>query len=205
MSTATLLEAIDVVVPPELQDVLDGFGRTEDLSFSPDGRRLAIAGFGRDRIYLIEVLIRDPPDGPVTVALRGITELASADLRNPHGLSFLDDDTLVVANRTGDVVVLSLPRPACGASVVHASPMATIPAGSHGLASPGSVHVAPVAPDLFEVLVCNNAADTVTRHLIDRRRHAHVVGGHVAVANGLEIPDGVAVSADHALAGRQQP
>ena len=196
MSTATLLKAIDVVVPPELQDVLDGFGRTEDLSFSPDGRRLAIAGFGRDRIYLIEVLVRDPPGGPVTVALRGITELASADLRNPHGLSFLDDDTLVVANRTGDVVVLALPRPACGARVVHTSPMATIPAGSHGLASPGSVYVAPVALDLFEVLVCDNATDTVTRHLIDRRPHPHVVGGHVAVANGLEIPDSVTVSAD---------
>ena len=187
--------AIEVIVPPELQGVLDGFGRTEDLSFSPDGRRLAVAGFGRDRVYLLEVLLRDPPDGPVTLAVRGITEMASAVLHNPHGLSFVDDDTLVVANRTGDVVILALPRPASGARVVHVSPAATI-AGSHGLAAPGSVVVAPLAPDLHEVLVCNNAADTLTRHLLDRRRHTVVVGGHIALAKGLEVPDGVAVSGD---------
>jgi hypothetical protein len=196
MSTAVQLRPIDLVVPVELQDLLTHFGRTEDLDFSPDGRRLAVAGFGQDRIYLLEVQIDDLPDGPASMAIDGITELAAAALHNPHGLSFVDDSTLVVANRNGDIVVFALPRPACGVRVVHTSPAATISAETHGLASPGSVLVAPVAPDLHEMLVCNNAADTVTRHLVDQRRHPYVVSGHIALADGLDIPDGVALTAD---------
>jgi DNA-binding beta-propeller fold protein YncE len=196
MSTAVQLRAIELVVPAGLQDLIAGFGRTEDLDFSPDGRRLAVAGFGRDRIYLLDVLIDDRPDAPATMAVHGVTELAAAGLHNPHGLSFVDDGTLVVANRNGDVVVFALPRPAGGMRVVHTRPAATISAEAHGLASPGSVSVAPVAADLHEMLVCNNAADTVTRHLVDRRRHPHVISGHVALADGLSIPDGVALSAD---------
>jgi DNA-binding beta-propeller fold protein YncE len=196
MTAAVLLRAIDLVVPAELQAVIDAFGRTEDVSFSPDGRRLAVAGFGRDRIHLLDVRILEPLDGAMSLAIDGITEMAAGDLHNPHGLSFVGDDTLVVANRGGDVVVLDLPGPAGDLRIVHTSAMATIASDAHGLASPGSVVVLPLAPDLHEVLVCNNASDTVTRHIVDWRPRPHVAGEHVAVTHGLEIPDSVAVSND---------
>ncbi len=41
-------------------------------------------------------------------AIAGFTELISDDLVEPHGFDFIDDDTLVVANRQGCVAVFDL-------------------------------------------------------------------------------------------------
>jgi hypothetical protein len=47
--------------------------------------------------------------------------------------------------------------------------------------------------DLLEVMVCNNYAHDVTRHVLDRSRGWEVVDGEVLLRRGLSVPDGIAV------------
>jgi hypothetical protein len=190
------LRQLELSGPAQVRRALDGLGRTEDLAFAPDNRRLAIAGFGSHRVFLIDLAV-DARLGVVSVAVTGLTELRSSSLCEPHGLCFLDDRTLVVANRGGEAPIFSLPRPACGLRRLEVEAVATIRAGaSEGVATPGSVEAWLVAPGLCEVVVCNNYANTVSRHLVDSRDRCRVLGSEVLLAAGLDIPDGVSVSRD---------
>ena len=63
------LRELELIGPPPVRRALDGLGRTEDLTFSPSNRRLAIAGFGRDCVFLLDLAI-DAGVGAVSVAVR---------------------------------------------------------------------------------------------------------------------------------------
>jgi DNA-binding beta-propeller fold protein YncE len=198
------LGELELSGPPQVLGALAGLGRTEDLQFSPDNRRLAIAGFGRHRVFLVDLdLDHDlgvrggPVSVTVSVAVTGLVELGSPSLCEPHGLCFLDDRTLVVANRGGEAPIFSLPPPVCGLRQLEVEPVATICAGvADGVATPGSVEAWPLAPGLYEVVICNNYANNVSRHLVDDRDRCRVLGSEVLLAAGLDVPDGVSVSSD---------
>jgi hypothetical protein len=198
MGVALTARAIEVDAPADLRSVIAGMGRTEDVKFSPDNRRLAIAGFGRDTVFVVDVVIAEDGEDTVRLSVTGVVELSSSSLREPHGLCFIDRSTLVVANRAGEAPILKVPPPSPGCRAVHVVPVGTIRADhTDGLASPGSVAVVRIASGLHEVLVCNNYADNVSRHVVDTRNGYRVVRSEVMLAAGLDIPDGVAVSADH--------
>ncbi len=48
---------IPYIASKDARDLIAHMGRTEDLKFSPDSRWMAIAGFGKNRIYLFAVKI----------------------------------------------------------------------------------------------------------------------------------------------------
>jgi len=95
--------AIQYTATDAAQRVIDGLGRTEDVQFSPTQRRLAVAGFHANRIAVFDVEIARVAGEP-RVALNEVVEIDSATLKGPHGLCFLDEDTLVVANREGSAM-----------------------------------------------------------------------------------------------------
>jgi DNA-binding beta-propeller fold protein YncE len=193
-----LCPPVPVVLSAEVAASIAGMGRTEDVAFSPDNRRLAIAGFGRSVVYLLDVEIGEG-DGAPPVLVLGVTEIRSSALRDPHGLGFLDQDLLVVANRGGEAPIFRLPPPAAGGvRQVEVTPVATIRSDEvDGVSSPGSVVASRVAADLHEVLICNNYANSVSRHLVDGRGTPRIASSQALLAAGLAIPDGVTVSADH--------
>src|SRR5262245_46475722 len=125
MGVALTVRAIEIDAPADLRSALAGMGRTEDVKFSPDNRRLAVAGFGRDAIFLMDVLVEVVADS-VRLCVTGLAELSSSSLHQPHGLCFLDDSTLVVANRAGEAPILALPPPSLGFQAVHVVPIGTI-------------------------------------------------------------------------------
>ena len=43
--------------PQSVSDVIASLGRTEDVSFSPNNRRLAVAAFTRNRIVVFDINI----------------------------------------------------------------------------------------------------------------------------------------------------
>src|SRR5947208_410959 len=120
-----MIPRLDCIVSPTARAVIDGLGRTEDVVFSPDGRRLAIAGYVRNRIAVFDVAVVASSEGK-KVVVNGVVELSSATLEHPHGLCFLDDGAVAVANRTGGVHVYELP-PSAPDAVHHAvEPVQTI-------------------------------------------------------------------------------
>jgi len=84
---------------PEAREALHGFGRTEDIRFSPDNRRLALPSFDHDSIAVVDVDIDLGGHCPRVTVTRAL-ELSIPELDYPHGVNFLDDETIVVTNAT---------------------------------------------------------------------------------------------------------
>jgi hypothetical protein len=174
--------------PQSVRDALAAIGRTEDVRLAPGGRRLAIAGFERDLIAIAGIEISVTESGPPEIALTGLDELTSTALSEPHGFDFVDDDTLVVANRGGGIAVFRLPAPG------DAGELTTLGEVGSPVEGPGSVAVLSPGPGRHEVLACNNWANTITRHTLDA--DGAVSNGEVVLHKWLDIPDGLAMSHD---------
>ncbi len=123
-------------------------------------------------------------------------EVASPSLRYPHGLTFMDEETLVVANRGGGVSVLKVP-PSGTVNRAVVVPALEVMRGNKWLHSPGSVSVSPIDPDRFALLVCNNYAHYVSRHVLEAGDDLVVASNEILLIRGLNVPDGVAVSRDN--------
>lgn len=184
---------IDYEAPESVRAVVHCLGRTEDIRFSPNNRRLAIAAFNRHTVAVLDIDIA-PRSGAKRILLSGVVEISSSCLNRPHGLDFVDGETLAVANRDGDVALFKLP--AADNQRCELSPIQTLPAGNGSLLSaPGSVSVIRSDGAGCELLVCNNAGHSVTRHLIDRDGRS-IRSGSVLLKRWLNLPDGVCVSKD---------
>ena len=180
----------------EAKAVLASLGRTEDVKFSPSNRRLAVAGYHRNAIALFDIEI-GASGGGKRVALTDVLEITSSSFDAPHGLAFIDDDTLVVANRSGGVPILRLPEAGTTGRKIDVVALQTISGDEHcKVITPGSVTVAPIDDNLCEVLVCGNYVDHVSRHILDKRENFSVRRNVVLLHKGLSTPDGVCVSQD---------
>src|SRR4051812_47943651 len=176
----SLPDRIAIDAPPGVRAALAALGRTEDVQFSPSGRRLALASFANERIAVAEVEITG-----VGVAVSRLQEFTSPALREPHGLAFLDEETLVVACRATGVAVFRAPA---------GGPAALEPLGEvaqSGADGCGSVVVDAHDPRHTSVLVCNHWVGTITRH----RLEGDTIGpGTVIARKWVGLPDGLALS-----------
>ncbi len=200
-----MLVEIRYTAQQSVTDAVGSLGRTEDVRFSPSNRRLAVASYYRNRIVVFDIDIASS-SGATQVALTGGVELSSPALQLPHGLDFIDDNTLIVTSRgsearvdgpAANVALFKLPP---GEEIVRTHevlPIARWPAnGTTLLNAPGSVAVTRVKEDVGEVLICNNYGDTVTRHLLDRATGGAIRNSEILLHKYLNIPDGVSVSPD---------
>ena len=179
-----------------VQRALETLGRTEDVTFSPDGRRLAIAGYHRNKILVVATAIAGTA-ADRRVVLSGCMTITSPGLASPHGLCFLDDETLAVACREGALTILRLPRMRGGESSFVLAPVRTLATDHlHLLRTPGSVTSTRIGLDLYELLICNNYASQVTRHILDAREQFRPLRNEVLLSAGLKIPDGITVNPD---------
>ena len=168
---------IPLDAPDEVREALAEIGRTEDLRFSPSGRRMVLVGFTRGTISVGELEVSDRGK----VALLTLELVDGVALEHPHGIDFLDEDTLVVASRGSGLVTVRL------------TTGALVRSGRRpGLEVPGSVALAPDGAG--DVLVCDNAGNTVTRHSVDA--DGILSPGAVVLRKWLDLPDGLALSRD---------
>src|SRR3954464_7512471 len=112
-------------------------GRTEDVQWSPAGRRLALIAYDVNRVLILEADV-DVDGDASRVELSGALEITSASFRHPHGVSWLDEDTLVVANREGAVGIFELPECRGASLCITLDPVRTIGTDRRDLvATPG--------------------------------------------------------------------
>jgi hypothetical protein len=180
----------------EVRAAIARIGRTEDVQFAPDRRRLALVGHIRNRLLILDVKLEPHAQG---VALTSFLEIESDALDLPHGVAWIDPHTFAIANRGRNVALFELPRKRPATGSVKLEPLQTIgPDRIDFVATPGSVSVASVGMNLVELLVCNNYVHHVSRHLLDRNDGYAVIASEVIIQRGLEVPDGVA----HSSSGR---
>ncbi len=182
---------IDFVASQSVLDVVGSLGRTEDVRFSPSNRRLAVAGYLKNRITVFEVST-EVTQNSKTIVLTDATQITSASLNSIHGLDFIDDDKILVANRDGHACIFELPEAAGG--IHELTPVAAI--DSHGIISPGSVAVIKKGPGIYEALICNNYVHKITRHVLDLRTGLSIQNSGILLKKWLNIPDGICVSND---------
>ena len=185
---------IEYAAPQYVSDVIAGIGRTEDIKFSPSNRRLAVACFDQLRILVFDISITPATDGP-KISLTNAIEIFAEHLSQPHGIDFVDEETVAVANRPGSVCIIALPAAETGykshrltlLTVLHSEDVELVRA-------PGSVSVIRKTHNECDLLVCNNFIHTVTRHTL-RLEPTPAVGDHRLLLNRwLNIPDGICVS-----------
>ena len=99
---------IDFTAPQHVRDTIASLGRTEDVKFSPSNKRLAIAAYRKNEIAVFDVNIDPSPNG-ARVNLPSVVEIFSSQFNEPHGLDLLDEETIIVSNRSGDVPIFKLP------------------------------------------------------------------------------------------------
>lgn len=192
---AAAVPAVPFSMDADLAREMPSIGRTEDVVFSPGGARLAIIGHLENRLLLVCIERRSSGDAPL-LHLHSPLLLESSALVHPHGAFWIDDETLVVANRGGAACVFRVP--AIGALGLHRlEPMHLIGASAGDVVhSPGSVSARALANGWVEVLLCNNYAHQVSQHLLDMKGAVTSIADSVLLHKGLEIPDGVAQSRD---------
>lgn len=173
--------------------------RTEDVRFSPSGRVLAVAA--TDGVVLLFAV--DSSSRPIRISR--VTELRSTSFASPHGVDFLREDLIVVANRAAWLTFHRVPsvddwRDRMVVDPIHEMDSAWFGRkgatrnleGRHVLCGAGSVRVR--GAELF--VSCNNL-NTVTAHPYRLSPEGIESGdGTIVVQDGLEIPDGIALSPD---------
>jgi hypothetical protein len=188
-------------LPAELGNVaseaLARLDRTEDIRFSPSKRRLALAGFTRNCCTVFDVAIDRSGPRPI-IRIDSYIELRCDAFRQPHGFDFIDETTLVVANRAGLAVIVAIPDRVGEERRVTVSPLRTIRhvAPFHRLKTPGSVCVAGRSRSSATLLVCNNYQHRVSRHVVGLTRLPVIPRNRILLRHGLDIPDGIAMSGD---------
>ncbi|MFZ2103285.1 MAG: hypothetical protein WAU86_22255, partial [Oricola sp.] len=190
---------IAVEISPHAQPAIPRLGRTEDIRFSPNSRRLAVAGYLKNSCFLFEIAI-DRAGARPAVRILDYLELRSDLLAEPHGFDFIGNDTLVIANRTGDVTIFAIPERAGEDRVCHCDPVRVIRRAGflRRLGSPGSVCVVGATGGRTEILVCNNYKNRITRHVFPHDGRFAWPDDRIVLENALDVPDGIAVSPDRA-------
>ncbi|MEW9837659.1 YncE family protein [Mesorhizobium marinum] len=171
-------------------------GRTEDVRFSPDNRLLAIAGFERRVCLLLRVAIEAGSDGPVVVT-DDFMEITSDGIGELHGVDFIDGQTLAVANRDAGVAIIRLPPGAPAGRKHRADVLRHVGGGPfRRIRTPGSLAIGRLPAGQVALFVCNNYAHRVTRHVTAPRFGYLNWRNDVLLRQGLDIPDGIALSGD---------
>lgn len=187
--------ALPWTADPDALRALQGIGRTEDVHLSPDNRRLALVGHLQHRLLVLGVRWT-PGAGAPGIHLHSPQQVESSALAHPHGAFWIDDQTLMVANRQGDAPLLHIPAATPDTAHLLLEPMACLRAGGaeSEVHTPGSVSVVTLPGGLLDVLLCNNYAHHVSRWLIDATNGHRPLARTRLLAHGLRIPDGVAQS-----------
>lgn len=197
-SAGGLAAPIEPHVAPHVREAFLRLGQTEDVKFSPDNRRLAVAGYTVDLCIVFDVRVRRRGrDRRVTID--DFAELRSDWFRDPHGFDFIGNGVLVVANRAGAVTLFRLPPRRSGGRTFEVRPFKVIDkadAAGEPLQTPGSVCVSRASTWYGELLVCDTFHNRVTRHVISTLAPARWDSNAVCLENRLDVPDGVVVSPD---------
>jgi WD40 repeat protein len=175
----------------------DVFGlRSEDLRHSPDGHRLAVVT--TESKILLFALERSA-DG---IRAELLTAFTSPDLEAPHGIDWVDDDHVVVANRRAGLAFFHLPRANRWEPETPLSAVAR--AQPHWLGAPNETRVlnarrivtgaGSVRKFADHLYVSSNKADTVTRHRLLPGPTCDE--GTLVAQEGISIPDSAVVSPD---------
>src|SRR3974377_437394 len=152
--------------PDPVRRAITSLGRTEDVRFSPNNRRLAVSSFMKHTLALFDISISG---SPAQIVLTDVVEFSSHYLRYPHNIEFITDSTIIVVNRgskaggsgEGSIAVFAFP-PFGEEKTRELKPVEVMRSNS-----PGNVAIIGAGQNRWEMLICDNYGNKVTRHILD--------------------------------------
>ena len=181
--------------PAQVQRIIEKLGRTEDIKFSPDNKRLAVSEFSNNQIAIFDVSF-NRSNGELEIILPDAIEISSHQLSHPHGIDFISDDKIIVANRDGGISIFQLPLTSATEKSWELSAL-EIFGEFEKVETPGSVAVLKKSVNLYDVLICNNYSNSVTRHLLEFKNSFCIIENDIALKKWMDIPDGICISRDN--------
>ena len=188
---------ISLKVAPVAEEAIRQVGRTEDIRFSPDNTRIVTPGFRQGSCVILDVQLGRLASEQI-IEITGFVEIRSKALHHPHGLDFIDNHTLIVANRRGWLSVFNLPRERGLNRTVSLEPLRVIRKAGlwRKIKWPGSVCVLNSDGKKTEILVCNNYGNRITRHTFSIGSRLQLASNRMFLENGIWMPDGITVTPD---------
>jgi len=190
---------LSINASPKAAAALAEATRTEDVCMTKDGTRLAVAGFSENKIFIFSIQITRHAES-VDIQISDYLAISSSSFQDPHGLTFLGRDHLVVCNREGDVCIFRIPSMEASISEVTLDPIERISGQGFLRAkvkNAGSLVAYELAENIYRIIVCSDQWHFVTAHRITLGETPGIVHEGVLLQNGLKIPDGAAISPDH--------
>lgn len=188
--------SVPYTATPEVESVIASMGRTEDMAFSPDYKWLVITGFKKNKLYFFSTNITQS-NNRRSIDLQKFSIVRSKDIIEPHGIAFLDNEHILIANRAGVINIFKIPSALGNNAEMDLRPVARIKSDFRcRVKSPGSVAVVKTDFGNYRVLVANNYIHTITSHKVDLVHGIKVRNEGVLIRKELDIPDGLCVSRD---------
>lgn len=195
MQSRIQLPEVMIRASSRIDKILAQCGRTEDLHISPGGSRIALAGFTDNKVVVLEIS-KGNSAGVSDLVLSRMTEVKSTSIKEPHGVFWINDHELAVANRKASISIFAIPNPEHEVTRLNAKPIQSLTHYGDLVCTPGSVTGHHINEDFIELLVCNNYANTVTTHLLEKSNNYIPEKSVELIKKHLAIPDGVALSKD---------
>ena len=182
----------------KIRSIINDIGRTEDIKFSPDSSKFIIVDFLESKIHLFTYQIKEAkPERFVEITRYCL--IRSREIKDPHGVSYLGDERIVVSNRAGGVTIFKIPDLQEEITEVELKPEKTISEKGLFTASvttPSSVHTVQLTEDKYRIYVCNNLRHTISTHVITVKGEISIKNEGILIENSLRFPDGLSVSPD---------
>lgn len=174
-------------------DALSLIGRTEDIHISPDGRYLALAAYLTNKILMMRINANQKK-GKWNIELKKSFEITSPALNQPHGVFWIDNEHIIVANRSTDTVIFEFPKKHKKLSL-NLEPISSIKVDKIDFLNYSScLHIYHLGLGLYEALICSNEGHYVSSHILDGNRKLSSLSSIILLKDDLSVPDGVAVS-----------
>jgi hypothetical protein len=174
---------------------LSHIGRTEDIHISPDGRYLALAAYLTNKILMMRINANQKK-GKWSIELKESFEITSPSLNQPHGIFWIDNEHIIVANRSTDTAIFELPKKHSKLSL-NLEPISSIKIDKIDLLNYSScLHIYNLGLGLYEALICSNEGHYVSSHILDGNRNFLSLSSIILLKDDLNVPDGIVVSND---------
>lgn len=160
--------------------------RTEDVRFSPSGNKIALAGYTLNNIYIFDINI----DGD-NISLLDYYEINCDNFKNPHGVAWIDENTIVVTCRFSPTVILRLPTNKPDTGVIKLEPVKIITKHINGTSS---IVISKIDDNKVELLLCSNVLNIISRHVLNSNNF-DIIEESKFLSN-FKVPDGISITSD---------
>lgn len=189
MAVGLLNHEISIRMDEATEVLLKSVKRAEDVQISPNGKMLAIADIKGNQIVLFSIAFAEGE----AILSRGSRVVAN-DILAPHGLAWIGENLLAVANRGGMVTFHRIDDLKEG---INEIPSVFSISGEQGhlIEHPGSILYRKRSRKIFEIFICNNFSDMVSQHLFSiQDGEISILEDRCLLFNDFKTPDGFALS-----------